>query len=544
LPRRARLARPQSWAENGDTPFFVSPGFGGLWPASSLAALAAEEPLSRPDTPLARAHFPPPMQIAQAAAAPELPSAAPAALPASSDTPPEAPAPAPSAPNGADSVGRAQDPVAQATPPAAEFAAASTPSPRVSGAAQNEGEPQATASSAPKADAHGGGKAAPPAPPKPADLGPPKPSRLVRALQRLQARLGAGDATAQAAQGALVAELEAQFEAADPAVWTSRREAAAQMVLLLSGGDPRPARRRAAAGQFGENADLVVAGLAFAEGDATRARSLLAGLDLEGVGDLARGQALLTAATLWSAGRGADPAKADALFDAARLAAPGTLTEETALRRQTRLAETRGDLTRFGWLASRHLRRFPRSIYAPAFRALLPEAAGRLAARIKDPTLAPLEPMLVAMTTQERMATLDALARHALAQGHFPFALAAARRALEIAPSLTLAADRAAMFALVATALEAGPDVRPRLAAARAPDAETEALRQAALAFVNDVYEWPPRALPTPADADRIEPPPGLARAAKSLAEGEALLARRSSVPSRLASAQTTGARP
>ena len=385
----------------------------------------------------------------------------------------------------------------------------------------------------------GGGHEAPAAPAKPAPPPPPPPAaaaapddeqpwRLIRALHRLQARLGEGDAVAQAAQGDLVADLGRRFDAAPEAVWDDRRNAAAQMVLLFSGADPRAARRRLDKGLFGEHDAVVRAGLAFAEGDAEAPRRVLAALDDAPLDALPRAHAALAAATLIAAGPAADRAQAHPLFDRARLLAPGFLPEEAALRRQTRLAEAQSDRPRFAALAARYLRRYPGSVYAPPFRQRLPQAIAAMVAAPAD--LAPLASLLRALTAPERGAALDAVARAALAKGAPDLAGAAATLWLD-AGADPAGAGRAQIYALAAQALRGGPEIAARLAESRPADADAEALRRAALALARQVAVWPPppqTAGLAPPDAPQDKPTPEAAateaKIRKALADGESLL--------------------
>jgi chemotaxis protein MotC len=419
--------------------------------------------------------------------------------------------------------------------------------PALAGGGAGQGKPAETA--APP-------RPAPPPPPTPAAAAAPEadqPWRLTRALHRLQARIGEGDGAAQAAQGDLVADLARRFDAAPDAVWDDRRNAAAQMVLLLSGADPRPARRRLERGVFGAHDGAARAGLAFAEGDDAAALRLLLDLDASH-DDLPRAHAALVAATLIAAGPAAGRGEAHALFDRARLLAPGLLPEEAALRRQARLAEERGERARFAFLAARHLRRYPRSVYAPPFRARLPRALADMAAAAPPAqSVAALEEMaalLDAFSPPERAAALDALARRALSTGRAELARAAAAR-ME-AGADEPARRRAALYALAARALGGDPQVVEALERAEGGDPDSEALRRAALALARQVVAWPPapparpvrtaatpeapadKAAPTakPPQADMKPPhggasppaPPSEAAILKALAQGDELL--------------------
>lgn len=367
----------------------------------------------------------------------------------------------------------------------------------------------------------------PPPPPTPAAAAAPEaeqPWRLIRALHRLQARLGEGDVTAQAALGDLVADLAGQFDAAPQAVWDDRRNAAAELVLLLSGADPRAARARLDKGLYGAFADAPRAGLAFADGDAAQARRQLEALVDADLDDLPRAYAALTAATLIAAGPAKGRGEAHPLFDRARLLAPGLLPEEAALRRQARLAEEQGDRPRFAALNAAYLRRYPASVYAPPVRARLPRAMAALAVTPED--IDSFEPLLAAFSTPERIDALDRIARQAISAGKAPMASAAARRLLEAAPGDVVAGRRARVYALAVQAVAGGPDVVARLAQPQegaAADPDAEALRRAALDLARQIYAWPPPP-PSAAAASTSEAPPGEAAIRKALADGETLL--------------------
>jgi chemotaxis protein MotC len=363
------------------------------------------------------------------------------------------------------------------------------------------GADKAAGHGADEGGAHGGGKAGghdahaapavPPLPPPDPAVEARQPRRLIRALYRLQARLGSGDATAQAAQGSLVAALSDQFDAAPDAAWVDRRNVEAQLALLLSGGDPVGAGARRARGVFGADAAIIDAGLAFARGARDAAAKLA---KIEGkLGDgLARAYAALTAATLMASGGPADRAAAPALFDTARLLAPGLLPEEAALRRASDLAAREGDGGRYARLASIYLRRFPRSVYAAPTREGIAATAARLIVEPAD--LDAFAPLLDDLPAAETRATLETVARAALGKGRTGAALAAARALANAAGGDVATAERARVYALAGETLRGEASAATALASASAGgDAEVEALRQAALALARQVYAWPPR---------------------------------------------------
>jgi hypothetical protein len=63
-----------------------------------------------------------------------------------------------------------------------------------------------------------------------------------------------------------------------------------------------------------------------------------------------------------------NPGEAIRLLDLARVLAPGTLVEETALRRELVLADEIADIDKFTFLSSEYIWRFPNSAYFDSFR--------------------------------------------------------------------------------------------------------------------------------------------------------------------------------
>lgn len=379
----------------------------------------------------------------------------------------------------------------------------------------------ALAAGAPKkpAEAAAEGPPIPPLPVEPAD--PPGPWRRIRSLQRLQAQMAQGSQEALKAQPDLVAELERAFADADPAVWKDRRNAAAALALLLSGADPQTLRKRFDAGAFGDHADLVAPGLAFAEGRVGEARARLDELDGERVGATIAAQAAMALATLTTQ---IDPDRAHALFDRARLLSPGSLIEETALRRQIRLAEDRMEEARFLALAHQYARRYAASVYASSFHERLPAALARFALAGASDTMAPFERLLAALAEDQRAGSTLAIARAALARGRFALSLSAARRTLELSPTQDPLARVAALYAIVAVVAAEGPTVIARLEAwPPLLTRQEQELQRAALAVARQVHDWPPSAAPG-AKVEHDEPGEAMQRAERLLAEGERLL--------------------
>lgn len=396
---------------------------------------------------------------------------------------------------------------------AAAFAAALL---AASPACAGEAEP------APKAAEH----ARPAAPPRP-DEATASPYAAVRALQTLQDKVARGNTAAQAAQPRALSRVADAFAAADPGVWKESRNAAAAALFLFSAG--RPAAVRAAIDRGAtftpEGENLVMGALAYAEGQDETARTLLGKLDPKALPASLGGHLALVLATLFAA---QDPAKADAMLDAARLLVPGTLVEEAALRRQIFLLASPDTLDKFTSLSRQYVRRFHGSVFANNFKARLASFAVRLAVAGDVAHLARLDPVLAELPRAERRALYLTLSRDALVAGRPDATRYAAARAAALAPD-SGEAEQAKLYAAAAVAASDG--ARAARSALGTVDVallsgRDIALRDAAMAVADGVGagfgEREPDAGVPPVDPRSAEL---IAHARSAIASSDALLA-------------------
>ncbi len=193
-----------------------------------------------------------------------------------------------------------------------------------------------------------------------------QPFELVRTLQSLQDKMAQGSVQALAAQRALRSEIDAVFAAAPANAWQDRRNAAAAVTYVLSGGSPAILRTLAELDPPPAIDERLVDGvLAYAEGRVADATPLLADIDPVGLpasmgAQVAIAQSALAVRT--------DPARAMHLLAMARLLAPGTLAEEAAIRRQIFIADQLRDFPQVQSLARQYLDHFRHSVYAGNFR--------------------------------------------------------------------------------------------------------------------------------------------------------------------------------
>ena len=190
------------------------------------------------------------------------------------------------------------------------------------------------------------------------------PFELVRELQfsRMHCK---GDADAHAVQQKMMTELRAHFVTADPEVWREPRNLRAIALYGFSGGDPNVLRPIVGLSGLPEpEADLARAALAYSEGRNEGAREILDRVNARKSDPTTAGTVALVQAALVDK---SDPDKALILLDQARLLAPGTLIEESALRRQILLLSSVGRFDEIDRLLRRYVRQFGKSYFARAF---------------------------------------------------------------------------------------------------------------------------------------------------------------------------------
>jgi chemotaxis protein MotC len=256
---------------------------------------------------------------------------------------------------------------------------------------------------------------------------------MTRDLQTLQVQIAAGDKSAYAAQAERLRAIGAAIAAAKPDVWQTKSETDAAVIYLLSGGQPRDIVQLLESGAAPQSETPLMRGaIAYVLGNDADARSLIGDidptkLDLPLTGPVAFAQSVLATAR--------EPQRAIALLDIARLAAPGSLIEEAALRREIALVADQRDIGRFTMLARQYATRFGRSIYAERF---LQGLAGDVVKGdlIEDlPSFQKLHAFVTSLTPDARAHFLLTIARAEAVNGKFGVAAVASGEALQEAPS-------------------------------------------------------------------------------------------------------------
>ncbi|MFZ1989440.1 MAG: hypothetical protein WAW96_06660 [Alphaproteobacteria bacterium] len=319
-----------------------------------------------------------------------------------------------------------------------------------------------------------------------------QPYELVRELQDFQNKAVLKTKSARAEQRERIKKIAVWLSQYDARVWAEPKNARAAVIYVLSGGDPRVLRRLTTTGvNLGVDDRLAKAAMAYGEHRDDKAIELFDGIDLDSLDESVAGHVALVRALLIL---DKDPPKALALLDIARIAAPGTIVEEAALRREAIVSAKAGNVDAFEALSSQYLRRFASSIFAQSFEHEFAQevVAGSYAADAKR--LSKLEAMLRGLPEAERRDACLAIAEEGIAVANVELVRFAARTAAVDAKGEPRDAMRLKLFDGAASIVTA--DSEKALAALGSIDrsmlsAREEALLDAALAVAREVRRPP-----------------------------------------------------
>lgn len=188
---------------------------------------------------------------------------------------------------------------------------------------------------------------------------------MVRSLQFVQDSVVLGDHSAGEMQRHLLALIDERLRASDGGVFSDKRNVEAALIYTMSGGNPETlVLLLRGEGRSHFNPDLAETLTTYFTGNPERAHAKLMRLLGEYKGSRIESYLTLVAANV-TAPR--DAAAALKLFDWARLLAPGTIIEESALRRATHIASKAGLTKQAMNNAERYVRRYLHSPYASQF---------------------------------------------------------------------------------------------------------------------------------------------------------------------------------
>ena len=261
------------------------------------------------------------------------------------------------------------------------------------------------------------------------------PVQLVRSLESLQDDIASGQPGALQMQPRVLADIGQKFLSEDPSTWENAQNTFAALTYLFNGGNPDVVEtilKNVPDGIVPKN--YIDGARAYAhhkkdrflkafdnlpEDDSEIPAALLLSITLSTVADMAE----------------ASPEKASDRLNWVRLAAPGSLFEEAAIRRQIKVASMTGDLKLLRLLTRNYVTRFSKSPYANEFWRDFATTLPLMDNRLDDQQLsefinfAPKTIQLVIYLKISRTALIDAR----MARAHF-----GAEKALDIAHSLNV----------------------------------------------------------------------------------------------------------
>lgn len=275
------------------------------------------------------------------------------------------------------------------------------------------------------------------------------PVEMVRALQALQDQIAVGSTMAHVAQRALLTRIDETLIPLDPQLWQDQKNVRAAVTFVLSGGKPAILRKLLTLGlPLGQDERLVQGALAYVEGREADAKRYFNDIDVVTLPPTLAGQMALVKSALIVRD---DPAGSIQLLDYVRLQLPGTLVEESALRRGMFIASQIGDIDKFDFLARQYTRRFRHSIYSGNFRQRFAVALIQLEYTRDPDRFKRLVSLLGEIESDSRLELYLMVARSAIDQGRTTSAILAAGKALELSGSSKVGTTRARLYKAAAT---------------------------------------------------------------------------------------------
>ena len=343
----------------------------------------------------------------------------------------------------------------------------------------------------------------------------------VALLMSLQDATAAGHGNAVDLQRQLLGQINKNYAKEAGKFEPVTKNVTAVVSYVLSGGNPDFAETFSKAEGLTDADRKLLAGSAhFMHGRKAEAEKDLSGIDpLKLSGEIGGRVALIEAMSLADA----EPRKLE-LLSIAIAAMPGTLVEESALRRSAATAAAAGLPDVFCQRASRYLRRFPNSLYAPEFAQSLAGHVVTLERANHHVNLALLDTALSNLPQGRRMMVYLHMSRTATASNLLTLAQYAAKRALRLSASGSFEELTATLHDALPDI--AGPDYDRALERLRGIDAKRlqqhdRLLLRAALA-VADFIRQPGTDVET---SPQVPEPDALAkRAATALANADATL--------------------
>ena len=269
----------------------------------------------------------------------------------------------------------------------------------------------------------------------------------VRALFLLQDNIAAGRKAAIDSQQARIAQIAARFGQIGHLPIPDERNAMAALGYVLAGGPPGIAEDFSKAEKLPPTLiRLLEVAVLFKNGHKEEASKLLEPIDPLALHSGIGGRVALVKAMLTSDD---EPARKLAYFDLAIQLMPGTLVEESALRRAALFAGSRAEFRPLWKNAGRYLRRFQQSPYAAEFISSLMTSVVGLEAKNKKADRTSLQNLVDQLPTEKRRSAYLLLAQKATYAGLPELAIFSAQRAKRFSLERSYEWQRAELYEAV-----------------------------------------------------------------------------------------------
>jgi chemotaxis protein MotC len=319
-----------------------------------------------------------------------------------------------------------------------------------------------------------------------------QPFEIVRSIQAIQDQIVRGNVSAKAKLPKLIEQISDRLLAADREVWRDAKNARAAVIYTLSGGQARVVRKVIEIGLSPEPEIILMRGaLAYVEGREADAKKILSGIDVKTLSPAAAGHIAMIQSALVAK---ENPGEAIRLLDLARILAPGTLVEETALRREIVLADEITDIDKFAFLSSEYIWRFRSSAYFESFRQRFVASAIHFGLTIKSTEFAALEELVGQVDSAGQLRLYLLIAQKSIIDGKPEAARFAAGKAIRLSEDGSIELARSKLYEAAALILtdqfEPGVGELEGVDASRLPKQDSE-LKEAVASLAKLIGDGP-----------------------------------------------------
>lgn len=283
------------------------------------------------------------------------------------------------------------------------------------------------------------------------DATPPRNGMTsVRKLFRYQDQVAKGDRDAIQNQNEMIDKIAVELNAFKRKDWTEPKNVQAMMAYVLSGGKTEVVEKFLSMQVASQEQELLAKGvLSFALRRPKTALKQIGDLETR---SLDRPLVSVVSLALASLHASQNSDRSIALFDEARLHAPSTAVEESAIRREVPLLLKAQNVAQANLLTARYIRVFGQSPFAPRFYAKLAENFTALEESKAVAAMAELDEAVSDQPDDRKSGFFLGTSRVALIAGKIELAKAAADIVAKMISNDAASLDRAKLYAAAAVA--------------------------------------------------------------------------------------------